>query len=85
MNFISANSRFFTQAELRLSKLMRDCTGIIYTVTEYQFLLHDSRYPQFYFTDHKPIIFLFAQEYNPNHRELRFQVIVIKFPNLLLV
>ena len=32
MNLISANSRLFTQAELRLSTLMRECTAInIYT------------------------------------------------------
>ena len=31
MNPISANSRLFTQAELRLSTLMRECTAIIYT------------------------------------------------------
>ena len=35
MNLISANSRPFTQAELRLSALMRECTAIIHTLTEY--------------------------------------------------
>ena len=34
MNPISANSRLFTQAELRLSALMRECTAIKYTLTE---------------------------------------------------
>ena len=29
MNLISANSRIFTQAELRLSTLMRECTALI--------------------------------------------------------
>ena len=32
MNLISANSRLFTQAELRLSTLMRECTAKIYTL-----------------------------------------------------
>ena len=36
MNLISANSRFFTHAELRLSTLMRECKTIIYTLTEYE-------------------------------------------------
>ena len=36
-HLISANSRLFTQAELRLSTLMRECTDIIYTLTEYEF------------------------------------------------
>ena len=39
MNLISANSGLFTQAELRLSTLMRDCTAIIYILTEYDFLM----------------------------------------------
>ena len=39
MNLILANSRLFTQAELRLSTLMRECAAIIYTPTEYEFLI----------------------------------------------
>ena len=38
MNLISAKSRLFTQAELRHSTLMRECTVIINTLTEYDFL-----------------------------------------------
>ena len=48
MNLISANSRLFTQAELRLSTLMRECTAIIYTLTEYEFLILGSNIQQFY-------------------------------------
>ena len=59
-SLISANSRLFTQAELRLSTLMRECTAIIYTLTEYEFLIHGSKHPTVLFTDHKPIIFLFT-------------------------
>ena len=67
MNLISANSRLFTQAELRLSTLMRECTAIIYTPTEYEFLILGSKHPTVLFTDHIPIIFLFTQKSNPNH------------------
>ena len=35
MNRISAFSRLFTQAKLRLSTLMRECTAIIYTITHF--------------------------------------------------
>ena len=70
MNHISANSRLFTQAELRLSTHMRDCTAIINTLTESEFLIH----PIFLFTDHKPIIFLFTQKSNSNHRDYTFQL-----------
>ena len=48
MNLISANSRFFTQAELRLSTLMRECTAIIYILTDYEFLILGSKLQQFY-------------------------------------
>ena len=85
MNFISANSRLFTQAELRLSTLMRECTAIIYTLTEDEFLILGSKHPTVLFTDHKPIIFLFTQKSNPNHRVYRFQLILMKFPNRHIV
>ena len=82
VNLISANLRLFTQAELRLSTLMRECTAIIYTLTEYEFLILRSRHPTVLYTDHKPIIFLFTKKSNPNHRAYRFQLIIRKFPNL---
>ena len=85
MNLISANFRLFTQAELRLSTLMRECTAIIYTLTEYEFLILGSKHPTVLFTDHKPIIFLFTQKSNPNHRVYRYQLILMKFPNLHIV
>ena len=85
MNLISANSRLFTQAELRLSTLMRECTAIIYTLTEYEFLILGSKHPTVLFTDHKPIILLFKQKSSPNHRAYRFQKILMKFPNLHIV
>ena len=52
----------FTQAELRLSTLMRECTAIICTFTEYEFLILGSKHPTVLFTDHKPIIFFFTQK-----------------------
>ena len=60
-NLISANSRLFTQAELSLSTLVRECTAIIYTLTEYEFLILGSKHPTVFFTDHKTII-LFTQK-----------------------
>ena len=56
MDLISANFRLFTQAELRLSTLMRECTAIIHTLTEHEFLILGSKHPTVLFTDHKPII-----------------------------
>ena len=85
MNLISANSQLFTQAELRLSTLMRECTAIIYTLTEYEFLIFGSKHPTILFTDHKPIIFLFTQKSNTNRRVYRIQLILMKSPNLHIV
>ena len=51
MNLILANSRQFTQAELRLSTLMRKFTAIIYTFTEFEFLILGSKHPHVFFTD----------------------------------
>ena len=85
MNLILANSRLFTLAKIRLSTLMRKCTVIIYTLTEYEFLILGSKHPTVLFTDHKPIKFLFTQNSNSNHRVYRFQLILMKFPNSHIV
>ena len=85
LNLISANSRLFTQAELRLFPLMRECAAIIYTLTECEFLILGSKHPTVLFTDHKPIIFLFTHKSNPNYRVYRFHLILMKFPNLHIV
>ena len=82
MNLISPSSRLFTQAELRLSTLMRECTAIIYTLTENECLILGSKHPTVVFTDHKPIIILFTQKSKPNHRVYRFKLILMNFPKL---
>ena len=81
-NLMSASSRLFTKAELRLSTLLRECTAIIDALTEYEFLILGSKHPTVLFTDHKPITFLFTQKSNPRHRVCRFQLFLLKFPNL---
>ena len=68
MNLVSANSRLFPQADLRFSTIMRKCTAIMYTLTEYDFLMLGSKHPTVLFKDHKLIIFLFTQKSNANHR-----------------
>ena len=40
---------------------MRECTAIIHTVTEFEFLILGSKHPTVLFTDHKSIIFLLTQ------------------------
>ena len=81
-NLITANARLFTQAELRLSTLMRECTAIIHTITEYEFLILGSKHPTVLFTDHKSIIFFFTKI---KSKPYRFQLILMKFLNLHIV
>ena len=76
----SANSRFFTPIEMRLSSLIRECSAIIFALTEYEFLLTGSNQPIVLFTDHKPVNYLFTQKNKPHHRVYRFQLILMKFP-----
>ena len=85
MKLASANSRLFTPIEMRLSTLIRECSAIIFALTEYEFLLTGSNHPIILFTDHKPIIYLFTQKNKPNHRVFRFQLILMKFPNLHII
>ena len=82
MNLISANSRLFTPIKMRISTLIRECSAIIFALTEYEFLLSGSKLPIKLFSDHKPIIYLFTQKNKTNHRVYRFQLILMKFPNL---
>ena len=70
---------------MRLSTLIRECSAIIFALTEYEFLLTGSNHPIVLFTDHKPIIYLFTQKNKPNHRVYRFQLILMKFPNLHII
>ena len=65
IKFISANSRRFTQAELRLTTLMRKCTAIIYNLTENEFLILGTKHPTVLYTNHKPKIFLFFTKIKP--------------------
>ena len=45
MRLVSANSRLFTTIEMRLSTLIRECSAIIFALTEYELLLTGSNHP----------------------------------------
>ena len=67
MNPISANSKLFTEAELRPSTLMRKRKAIIYTLTEKDNLTLGSKHPTVHSTDHKPTTFSITPKSSPNH------------------
>ena len=52
MNLISAKPRLLTLAEIRISTFMRECTAIIYTLTEHEFLKLGSKHLTILFTYH---------------------------------
>ena len=54
-------------------------------LAEYELLTLGSQHSTVLFTDHKPISFLFKQKSNSNHRILRFQLVLMKFQNRLIV
>ena len=64
---------------------MRECTAIVYTTIEYEFLIFRSKHPTPLLTDHKSIIFLFKQKSKTNHRVYGFQLILMNFRNLHIV
>ena len=63
MELVSANSRLFSTTELRLSTILRECSAIIYALSEFEFLIQGSKHPiiftltinQFYSNSHKRI------------------------------
>ena len=85
MGLLSANLRLFTPIEMRLSTLIRECSAIIFALTEYEILLTGSNHPIVLFSDHRPLIYLFIQKNKPNHRVYRRQLILMKFPNLHII
>ena len=70
MELVSANSRLFSTTELRLSTILRECSAIIYALSEHEFLIHGSKYPIILYTDHKPILFLFTQRNKPKSLQI---------------
>ena len=70
---VSANSRLFSTTELSLSTILRECSAIIYALSEYEFHFQGSKHPMILYIDHKPILFLFTQKNKPNHRVYNFQ------------
>ena len=82
MNLFSEILGLFTEMELRLSTIRRECTAITYTLTEYDFLILGLKHPTVLFTDYKSKSFLITQKSNPNYRVCRFQFILMKLPQL---
>ena len=62
MELVSANSRLLSTTELRLSTILRECSAIIYALSEYESPIQGYKYPIILYIDHKPFLFLFSQK-----------------------
>ena len=62
MELVSANYRLISTTELRLPTILRECSAIIYALSEYEFFIQGSKNPIILYTDHKPILVLFTQK-----------------------
>ena len=62
MQLISYKSSFFTEGEQKAAVIYRELIAIVYAVEIYDFLINGSKHPITFFTDHKPILSLFARK-----------------------
>ena len=85
MELVSANSRLFSTLELKLSAVLRECSALIYAPSDYEFLIQGSQHLIILYTDHKQILFLITQKIKLNNRVYKFQLILMKFPNLHII
>ena len=80
MELVSAKSRLFLATEL--CAILRECSVMS---SEYEFLIQRSKHPIKLYSYHKPILGLLTQKNKPNHRVYKFQLILMKSPNLHIV
>ena len=85
MELVSANSRLFSTTELSLSTILRECSAVIYPLSENELLNQGYKHPIILYTHQKPISFLFIQKNKPNHRVCKFQLMLMKLPKLHIV
>ena len=78
-------SRFFSTTELRLFTVLRESLAIIYALSEYESLIQGSQNPIILYTDLKPVLSLCTQQNKPSHKVYKFQLTLMKFPNLHIV
>ena len=81
MELNSANSCLFSTTELRLSTILRNCSAVVYELSEYELLIQGSQHLIILCTDKNPILFLLTQKNKPNHSVYKFQLKLMKFPN----
>ena len=68
---ISHKFRSFTENERKIAFMYREITAIVCGLEIYEFLIFGSKHPITMFTDHKPILSLFARRGNIKPRFLR--------------
>ena len=84
MQVISYNSRLFTENEQKSAILYRELCAVAYALEIYEFIIIGSKHPITVFTDHKPILSLFARQGPINQKIFRYQLKFTKFSNLVI-
>ena len=68
-----------------MSTLHRELAGIIFALQTYEHLIIGSKFPIYVFSDHRPLLFLWARKGQLNHKFFRYQMIITKLQNLRIV
>ena len=82
---ISFNSRVFDKAEQKMSSFHRELCGIVSGLQTYEQYITGSPFPNCFYCDHKPILYLWGRRGQLSHRSFRYQVITTKLQNLMII
>ena len=82
---IPFNSRVFDKAEQKMSTLHRELCGIVSALETYEHYIIGSPFPIYLYCDHKPFLYLWGRKGHLSHRFFRYQVIIKKFQNLMII
>lgn len=79
---VSFNSRGFDIGEQKLSTTARELAGLIWSLKTYQPIIDGTPFPLKIYTDHKPILYLFAKKGSLNHRLFKYMLFLTNFISL---
>ena len=75
----------FTESERKTGILYPEKTATVYVLEIFEFPLLSAKHPITIFTDHKPILSLFARKGITNPRFSRYHVLLTHFPKLVIL
>ena len=82
---ISFNSRFFDEAQQKMSTLHGRLCGIVSALQTYEHYIIGSLFSIYLYCDHKPILYLWGHKGQLSNRFFRYQVIITKYQILKII